>query len=191
MADDCLSLLLGSMEARRVASRPATYFLTEGWMRHESNVVSADAQIVAKYGQAKADRLNRLMLRHYRRFGLIETGCYDMGAAIRKISPLARRIGIRVENIPGAKGWLEDLLTGPYHDPRRFMLLPPGSALDYQKWADLFLCSPPDTSAPGQLFPATLPKGSIPQRPDDRSSQPGEEPMPGPSAQLSPKSGQS
>ncbi|MDR1045115.1 MAG: DUF1638 domain-containing protein [Candidatus Adiutrix sp.] len=137
LADDCISILLGSLAARKKASSPATYFLTEGWMRHESNVVTSYDHTVKKYGQERADRINRMMLKHYRRFGLVDTGSYDLGEAAVRVGPLAQKVEVTVETLPGEMNWLEALLTGPYDDPSRFLVLPPHTPLNFDQWRRL------------------------------------------------------
>lgn len=165
LADDCLSLMLGSMEARKQVSRPATYFLTAGWMRHESNVVASYEHLVARYGRRKADRINKLMMRNYRRFGLVATGCYDLSEAAEKIRPLADLMEMSVENVGGSDSWLRDLLTGPHDDPSRFLVVPPRSDLNFDSWSDLVMGSPRSSQAPqsaqtSRAVPAAGPAGA-------------------------------
>ncbi len=137
LADDCISLLLGSMAARQAASSPPTYFLTAGWMRHESNIVSAYQEMVAKYGEAKADRINKMMLNNYKRFGLVDTGTYDLSRAATRVAHLAGKMDLNIETLPGEGGWLERLLTGPYDDPSRFLVIPPHGELNFDQWCGL------------------------------------------------------
>lgn len=137
LADDCLSILLGSMSARKTASSIPTYFLTEGWMRHENNVVTSYDLAVEKYGQAKADKINKMMLKHYQRFGLVDTGVYDVEAAAAKVEHLAQMLDLKVESLPGSATWLDDLLTGPHDDRSRFLVLPPHSQLNFDRWSVL------------------------------------------------------
>jgi hypothetical protein len=142
MADDCLSLLLGSMAARKDASRIPTYFLTSGWMRHENNVVTSYRQTVERYGQQQADRVNRLMLKNYRRFGLVTTGCYCVEEAAKTVEPFAAKMSMDVETIEGRASWLEGLLTGPHDEPGRFVVLPPCSQLNFNNWCELLMGDP-------------------------------------------------
>ncbi|MGL4208173.1 MAG: DUF1638 domain-containing protein [Candidatus Adiutrix sp.] len=137
LADDCLSLLLGSMARRKEASQPPTYFLTEGWLFHENNVVAAYEQAAQKYGEEKARRINKMMLKNYGRFALLDTGAYDLEEAALKIAPLAQMLGIKVEALWASRLWLDALLTGPYDDPSRFLLLKPHSHLTFDHWQAL------------------------------------------------------
>ncbi|MDR1487757.1 MAG: DUF1638 domain-containing protein, partial [Deltaproteobacteria bacterium] len=119
LADDCLSLLLGSMQARQLASKPPTYFLTSGWMRHENNVVTSYQKCIEKYGLRRSERIHRIMLHNYHRFGLVETGCYDMKNAVQQVQDLAQAMDLKVETLPGDLEWVKRFLLGPYDDPER------------------------------------------------------------------------
>jgi hypothetical protein len=141
MADDCLSLLLGSMEKRVEVSNPITYFLTEGWMKHENNIVSDYERTKKKYGKDKADYLNRLLLKNYQRFGLICTGCFNEEQVTSKIEQLACCLGLSVDNLPGDLSWLKSLLVGPHDDPTRFLKIDPKSEISFDSWIELFLPS--------------------------------------------------
>lgn len=134
LADDCISILLGSMRARKEVSRKPTYFLTEGWMRHENNIVTSYQRTVEKYGQAKADRINKMMLNNYERLGLLDTGTFDLEAAREKVRPLAAKLDLPIENLPGDRSWLDGLLLGPYDDESRFLVIPPGSDINFDCW---------------------------------------------------------
>jgi hypothetical protein len=156
LADDCLSLMLGSMEARRQASRPATYFMTAGWLRHENNLVTSYHRTVERYGRAKADRLNRLLLRHYRRIGLVSTGCYDLADVAERVKPLSEGLDLVVEPLDADPDWLRTLLTGPYDDPERFLVVAPGSLITFDDWCPLLMGGPVELPPPG-ADPAGLP----------------------------------
>jgi hypothetical protein len=132
--DDCLSLLMGSMETRRKTGATApTYFLTAGWLRHTESMINAFARDSARFGEEKARRIYKVMLKHYRRFGFIETGAYSFAAEKEKIAPLAADMGIAVEELPGDSGWLNRLLTGPW-PLAEFIIIPPNSCLDAEGW---------------------------------------------------------
>jgi hypothetical protein len=139
LADDCLSLLLGSMEARRLASRPATYFLTAGWMRHENNLVTTYHHAVERFGKRQADRINQLMFKHYRRIGLVQTGCYDPQEVNVQVEPLADTLGLTIETLPGDNDWLGGFLTGPHTDRERFLVAAPHSVISFEAWSKLLM----------------------------------------------------
>jgi hypothetical protein len=156
MADDCLSLLLGSMEARRLASRPVTYFLTAGWLRYENNIITTYQQSVEKFGKRQADRINRLMFKHYRRIGLVKTGCYDLAVIADRVGPLAETLELTVESLEGDDDWLKELLLGPCLDSDRFLVVGPNSTICFDAWSKLLMGSDPVSSS-SQLCQEALP----------------------------------
>ena len=111
-ADDCLSILLGSMGRRQRASgKAATYFLTAGWLRHTENLITSFDRDREVFGSERAERIYRIMLKHYRRFGFIDTGTYDPDLEEARTRPLARLMGINLERLRG-----RPLLAGPSPD---------------------------------------------------------------------------
>ncbi len=134
-ADDCLSVLMGSMEKRKAAGRTTpTYFLTAGWLRHTESLINAFARDSERLGPEKARRAYRIMLKHYRRFGFIDTGAYDLNLEKEKIAPLAEILGMDLERLEGDPGWLKRLLTGPW-PPSEFITIAPHSRLEPSAWS--------------------------------------------------------
>ncbi len=132
--DDCISLLMGSMKKRRMAGTgAATFFLTAGWQRHSESLISNFARDSARFGPEKARRIYKMMLKHYDRFGFIETGAYDPGAEEEKIAPLAGDLDIALARLPGDLDWLERLLKGPW-PASEFITVPPHSELLASDW---------------------------------------------------------
>ena len=133
-ADDCLSLLLGSMEKRQRVSRSCpTYFLTAGWLRHTENLITSFSRDCGFFGREKAERVYRVMLKHYRRLGFIDTGAYDPAEEESKISSLAGMVGLKTERLAGDLVWLKRLLTGPW-DGGDFIVVKPRACLSSAAW---------------------------------------------------------
>lgn len=133
-ADDCLSLLLGSLDARQRASKQAaTYFLTAGWLRHTENLITSFHRDAEHFGRERAEMVYRIMLKHYRRFGFIDTGAYRLEDQNGRVRPLTDLLDIKVERLPGDLSWLRRLLTGPW-DEERFIIVPPGGRLTEAEW---------------------------------------------------------
>ncbi len=132
--DDCLSFIMGSQAGRLRASRQAaTYFLTAGWLRHTENLVASFDRDQSRFGLERAERIYKLLLNHYRRFGFIDTGAYDLSVQEDKIRPLSERLGLGLARLPGNLGWLRRLLTGPW-DEADFISLVPGRTLTAEGW---------------------------------------------------------
>ena len=134
-ADDCLSLLMGSLEIRQRVSRLCpTYFLTAGWLRHTENLITSFSRDCGHFGRERAERAYRIMLQHYRRLGFIDTGAYDPAEEELKTAPLAGLVGLNLERLPGSLAWLKRLLTGPW-DGGEFIVVRPGQGLGPQAWS--------------------------------------------------------
>lgn len=134
-ADDCLSILMGSVASRRQASEGIpTYFLTDGWLRHTENLITSFSHDQELFGPERAERVYKIMLKHYQRFGFIDTGTYKLESAMKATLPLADLIGIRNERLVGSLDWLRRLITGPWNEDD-FIVIPPGGRLEDEDWA--------------------------------------------------------
>lgn len=128
--DDCISLLLGSMERRqRISSELAAYFLTEGWMRGERNLWVEYQHSVKKYGEEKALMIAQMMYEHYRTLALVDCGTTPVERLAEESAEIARILSLKQEVVPGTLSYLEELLTGPWTDAR-FVRKPPGVPLE-------------------------------------------------------------
>lgn len=120
--DDCISLLVGSVEKRMEYS--ATYFLTEGWLKGERNIWREYEECVKKYGAKRAERVFDRMLEHYRNLALLDTGCSSRDALETEVSRIAQELKLQYVSIPGTLEYIQQLLTGPWPE-RRFVVIPP------------------------------------------------------------------
>jgi hypothetical protein len=114
--DDCIAIFLGSRDAYRDQARrePGTYYLTKGWIEVGDSPFDEESRLAARYGEAQASRMVRLMLRNYRRVALINTGGYDIERCRAYARRAADRFGLRFEEIAGARTLIEKLLYGPW-----------------------------------------------------------------------------
>lgn len=124
--DDCISLLLGSVERR--ASFFGAYFLTEGWLQGERNIWREYQLCLEKYGEQRGSRIFSMVLSHYRKLILIDTGCYDVGAAEKQARKIAQNLKLEYACAPGTLAYLKTLLTGNW-DPTRFLQVLPNSTV--------------------------------------------------------------
>jgi hypothetical protein len=129
-ADDCISLLLGSCARREeVAAEKATYFLTPGYLDHESNIWSDYQRLAAQRGKESADSIYAILLKHYRRLGIIDTGSFDVDRFVERTLPVAATFGLEHQVIPGTTQYLRQLLTGPWDE--RFITIGPRETLTF------------------------------------------------------------
>lgn len=126
--DDCITLLLGSLENRkRISQEMGTYFLTKGWLAYEKNIWVEYQETVNRHGKTKADRVYKIMLQHYKRLGIIETGAYDLDEFLEKGKLIAQELNLIPQILPGTLSYLKQLLTGPWDDG--FIEILPGETI--------------------------------------------------------------
>lgn len=124
--DDCISLLLGSVEHRMEIARDyAAYFFTEGWLRGERNIMVEYEYSVKKYGQETADMIMGMMYSHYRTMAVLDCGIAPVEPVCEKVRPIAELFHMQEEVIPASTAYIEDLLRGPWDDEKRFLRIPP------------------------------------------------------------------
>lgn len=124
--DDCITLLLGSVQRRQSIS--ATYFMTEGWLSGEHNLWWEYQHCIDKYGEKRGRRIFSVMLAHYKNLALLDTGCFDKNAAQAQMLPMAQTLGLEYTCIEGTLHYLQDLLNGNW-DESRFLIVPPHTTI--------------------------------------------------------------
>jgi hypothetical protein len=127
--DDCISLLIGSMEARAKVSREhAAYFLTEGWMRGERNLAVEYQYTLEKYGEEEAQSIAKAMYGHYRTLGLLDTGIRPLQPLIESTKKIADTLKLEQKVIPATVAYIEQLLKGPWRGDS-FIVKAPGEEI--------------------------------------------------------------
>lgn len=112
-AEDVICIVLGSQKRRdKILNESPAYFITDGWMRGDALFKNYEKS-VEKYGPEKAAKLQKTMMRAYKRFLLLDTGVYDTAPWKAKLEEMGAVLGIPVEEDKGDLGWLERLFAGP------------------------------------------------------------------------------
>lgn len=134
--DDCIALLLGSRQRylEEHGAQPGTYYYTRGWVDYIDDPYHEYQQMIPRYGEEKAAKLARLILEHYTRVALIDTGTYDTHALLPYLEKVCAFYGLPLERLPGSLRLLEKLVRGPHDD--EFIIVRPGEELDESRfWA--------------------------------------------------------
>ena len=127
--DDCISLLLGSVERRvEVSKELSAYFFTEGWMRGERNIWNEYLYTVEKYGEDMADTIMEMMYSHYKTLALLDCGVGDLDALSEQVRPLAEALGLERKRVGATLSYIEQLFTGPWDD-ERFLVVSEGGVI--------------------------------------------------------------
>lgn len=132
---DCIPLFLGSQQ-RRAAAGNDTYFLTQGYLSGEQNIVSEHDYYLARYGEQRATRLTKTLMKHYKKFAVIDTGAFEPDLVATKVAPYAAILDVPVEVVPGDLVLLCELLAGGL-DESRFLHVPPGGSVSFEDSLDL------------------------------------------------------
>ena len=151
--DDCISMLLGSHELRQkeLAAEPGTYFLTKGWLRTgAAGPLAAYAQVAARRGPERAERLVRSMMRHYTRIVFIRTGTEDFEPERIRARETADWLGLRFVEREATTAVFEQLLDGPWDD--RYVVVEPGGTV---KFEDFFGAGATSSPRAGMLTAGT------------------------------------
>jgi hypothetical protein len=134
--DDCISILLGSRQRylQEFTSCPGTYYYTRGWIEYLEDPYKEYLKIIPKYGEERAARIARLILEHYQRIAVIDTGTYDLEEFREYLETVSAFYELPLDVLPGSLRLLEKLVGGPYDD--EFLVIEPGEVLDEARfWA--------------------------------------------------------
>ncbi len=129
--DDCIAIFLGTRAAYKVQSsnEPGTYNLTKGWIEVSDTPFEEYKRLVERYGQTRAERMIKLMLKHYTRLAYIDTGQHDQERYRDYARRTAAQFGLRYEEISGSGRLISKLLFGPWDDD--FIVAQPGQTISY------------------------------------------------------------
>lgn len=128
--DDCISLLLGSVERRmEIAREHAAYFFTEGWMRGERNIIVEYEHTLEKYGEEMTETIMEMMYAHYRTLAILNCGVGNVPSLLERTKEIADILHLEQKELPATLDYLEELFTGPWSD-EKYIKLVPGQVLD-------------------------------------------------------------
>ena len=127
--DDCIAMMLGSNEAFAAESAKArgSYYVAKAYLDECDTIMSEHEKLVEKRGVERAERMMRLLLEHYTRIVLIDTGRYDLEPSRARITPFAETFGLDIEEVPGTTRILDALVEGGWDDD--FVVAQPGHEL--------------------------------------------------------------
>jgi hypothetical protein len=133
--DDCIAIFLGSCNAYKTQTKkePGTYYLTKGWIEVGDTPFEEHKLLIEKYGQEKAERMTRLLLKNYKRLAFINTGQYEIEKFREYSQKTAASFGLCFEEIEGSSALVKKLLFGPWDN--EFVVVSPGETVTYQHFA--------------------------------------------------------
>ncbi len=130
-ADDCIALFLGSLEAYKQQHQlaPGTYYLTKGWLKTGGTPFKEYDDFARKYGEAKAQRIMRQILKNYTRLAFINTGQSDLDFYHAEAMDIARRFNLNYEEILGSDTLVKKMIQGPWDAD--FVIAEPGETISF------------------------------------------------------------
>jgi hypothetical protein len=134
--DDCIAIFLGSCNAYKEQARkePGTYYLTKGWIEAGDTPFEEHKLLIEKYGEAKAERMTRLLLKNYKRLAFIDTGQYEIERYRAYSRQTAEKFELRFEEIEGSPALVKKMVFGPWDE--EFVVVSPGETVSYQDFAN-------------------------------------------------------
>jgi hypothetical protein len=134
--DDCIAIFLGSCSAykEQATKEPGTYYLTKGWIEVGDTPFEEHKLLIEKYGEAKAERMTRLMLKNYKRLAFIDTGVYEIERYREYARKTAEKFQLRFEEIKGSPDLVKKMVFGPWDG--EFVVVSPGKTVSYQDFAN-------------------------------------------------------
>ena len=128
--DDCISLLLGSVEERtKISGLYDAYFLTEGWLRGERNLWVEYQYALDKYGEEQAREIADALYGHYRTLALLDSGVSPIEQLVDTTEVIAETLNLKQQIIPASTAYIKHLLTGPWSD-EMFLIKAPGHTIE-------------------------------------------------------------
>ncbi|MBW2066188.1 MAG: DUF1638 domain-containing protein [Deltaproteobacteria bacterium] len=124
--DDCIGIFLGSRDRYKeeLKKEPGTYFLSRGWIDAKITLVDEFNETVKRHDREIAERVMKLILKHYTRLAFINTGHQDQNHYVEFSRSAAKKFGLCYDEIPGKTELLKKICQGPWDE--EFVVVPPG-----------------------------------------------------------------
>lgn len=137
-AHDCISLFLGSSEARQKQQQkaPGTYYLTKGWIDEGTPPLALLDEYTQRYGRETAEWVISEEFKHYTRLALVDTGTYDLSTYRNHARANATFLGVAYEEIKGSLALFEKMVKGQW-DKDKFIILQPGEEITQMMFLSL------------------------------------------------------
>lgn len=125
--DDCISMLLGSVEEYKEQFRaePGTYYLTRGYIGEAEDMLTVGfSEIRDKYDEKTWKWIMKEMLKNYNRLAYINTGNYDPIKWREMARDEAEKLDLRFEEIKSSGKFFQKIIEGDWDEG--FIKVEPG-----------------------------------------------------------------
>ena len=152
--DDCIAIFLGSKDAYQEQAKkaPGSYYLTKGWIEVGDTPFDEYERLVSQYGRERADRIMKIMLKHYTRLVYIDTGRGDKEMYIENAKKTAEQFNLNFEEIRGSNALVLKMIRGPWDDD--FLVMEPCTTVTYQEFQK-YSNDEASSTTTAQFFPRT------------------------------------
>ena len=116
------------LKSAKVSSWPGGA-TTKSYLEECDTILTEYDKLVEKRGAERAEQLMRLLLNHYTRLVLIDTGRHDLAPYRDQVAEFAARFDMTVEEVPGTTTLLDALVGAGWGDD--FVGAPPGHELTF------------------------------------------------------------
>ncbi len=129
--DDCIAIFLGSRRSLyRASSQGPRQLLSDKRMdRGGDSPFDEYERLVQQYGEARAERIMQVMLKHYTRLVYIDTGQPDSRDFVEYVRKTADRFHLNFEEVRGSNALILKMLSGDWDE--EFLVIPPGKTIEY------------------------------------------------------------
>lgn len=128
--DDCISLFLGGNERRRMLDKQdPSYYLTKGYLKNETNILTEFTYCKNRYGKEKAKTIFKKMLNNYRKLRVIDTGAYDPNEIAEETNTMADEFDLIHEIVEGSLEIIYKAFRGEWDED--FVIVEPGQTISY------------------------------------------------------------
>lgn len=125
---DCVHLLRSVSPGDPGQVDMDTLYTFPGFLELRSGFFKEYDRCCLRYGPEKAQRICRMMVRHYRAVSLMDTGAVDPAPFAPTAEELAKLLGLACESCSGNYRVLTKLFSGAWDE--EFVVVPRGSRLD-------------------------------------------------------------
>ena len=126
---DCIDIMLWRCHhLERV--RTYTYFLTQGWLNGGHGLEWEIDYNLKRFGEKRAKKIMDMMYKHYKELMLIDTGAYDVAAAMPRVKRIAKAVDMEPVIQKGDLTPLKKLLLGLWDED--FCIVKPGQTTTYK-----------------------------------------------------------
>ena len=136
--DDCIRCLLSRKECAPIEVDQKALYYTDEWMDNSVSMLLNESSYVEIYGEKKAMKILKAMLRNYKRATFLETGLYNIDYAESRIRESCDMIGLEINRAPASFRVYDDLLHGRWD--KEFIITVPGETVTEAHFAGRAKC---------------------------------------------------